>query len=75
MKSQGLTAKQAAKKYGISMWTIYNWSKRRNAGKPKVAARRGRPVGSSSSRGSLAEMMRPLIAEMVRGEILRLLSR
>jgi len=74
MKSAGLTVKQAAKKYGISAWTIYGWRKTR-AGRPTAAAKRGRPVGSRTSRGSLAEMLRPVIAELVREELTRLAAR
>ena len=80
MKAAGLTAKQAAKKYKISVWTIYGWRKTRG-GRPTAPAKRGRPVGSRSSRGSrtsrgsLAEMLRPVIQELVRQELTRLAGR
>jgi hypothetical protein len=71
MRSAGLTAKEAAKKYGISIWTIYGWRKTRG-GRPTTPAKRGRPVGSRRPRSSLAEMLRPVIAELVRDELKRL---
>lgn len=74
MKSARLTAKQAAKKYGISVWTIYGWRKTR-AGRPTTPAKRGRPVGSRRSGSSLAQMLRPVIAELVRQELTRLAGR
>jgi DNA invertase Pin-like site-specific DNA recombinase len=77
MRSSGMTAKQAAKKYGISIWTIYNWSKRRGAKKQRAATRRGRKAGASTSRipASLQGGFRQMIAGIVRAEIVRLLGR
>jgi DNA-binding CsgD family transcriptional regulator len=74
MRSAGLTAKEAAKKYGISVWTVYGWRKTRG-GRPTTPAKRGRPVGSRRPRASLAEVLRPVIAELVRDELKRLAAR
>ena len=77
MKASGMTAKQAATKYGISIWTIYNWSKRSGARKQKAATRRGRKAGAPTSRipASLQGDFRQMIAGIVRAEIVRLLGR
>jgi len=79
MKSSGLTAQQAAKKYGISHWTIYGWKKSRNAGKSGKPAKKSgakRTAAKSSTRpsGSLGETLRPLIAQIVREELARLVG-
>lgn len=74
--SKGWSADQIAKRAGVSKWTVYGWNKRGAAKGKRTTLKRGRPGRPArQATGSLGEMMRPLIAEMVRGEILRLLSR
>jgi len=79
MNSTGMTAKQAAKKYGVSFWTVYGWRKNRSkarGGKPGKKSGVTRSTAKSSSRpsGSLGETLRPLIAQIVREEIARLVG-
>lgn len=79
MKANNLTAKAAAKKYGISFWTIYGWRKSRNAGKSakpskKSVAKRSAVKPSARSTGSFGETLRPLVAQIVREEIARLVG-
>lgn len=82
MKSSGLTAKQAATKYGVSFWTIYGWKKSRNAAKNATSPKKSaatRPAAKSSPRstgstGSFGETLRPLIAQIVREELARLVG-
>jgi transposase-like protein len=80
-KANGWTADQIAKKYGLSKWTVYGWRQ----GRAKVdgatagplsdsekKSRRTRRTRGSQRASSLTEMLRPLIAEMVREELARL---
>jgi transposase len=71
-KSKGWTAEQIAKKAGVSKWTVYGWKKRSAAKGKRTTVKRERPVGLRTSGGSLGEMLRPLIAQMVREELARL---
>jgi transposase len=72
-KSKGWTAEQIAKKAGVSKWTVYGWKKRGAAKRGRITAKRGRPGRPTRQvAGSLGEMLRPVIAEMVREEIARL---
>ena len=67
--SKGWTAEQIAKRAGVSKWAVYGWNKRSAAKGRGTATKRGRKVRSTrQATGSLAEMLRPVIAEMVRGE-------
>ena len=70
-RTQGLTADQIAKKYGVSRWTVYGWRKRRAGQSTRSTVSGG---GSRGARGSLGEMLRPLINDMVREEMQRLLA-
>ncbi|MFN0149611.1 MAG: helix-turn-helix domain-containing protein [bacterium] len=80
MKANNLTAKAAAKKYGISFWTIYGWKKNRS--KAKSARPAARPAAKrvaakpspARSTGSFGETLRPLVAQIVREEIVRLVG-
>ena len=72
-KAKGWTADQIAKTYGVSKWTVYGWRQSRSkpGGVPATGPRGNqRPSGASS----LAEMLRPLIAELVREELRRLVG-
>jgi len=72
-KSKGWTAQQIAKKAGVSKWTVYGWNKRSASKGGRMTVKRGRPGRPArQATGSLGEMLRPLIAEMVRGELARL---
>jgi len=66
MNATGMTAKAAAKKYGLSPWTIYGW----RSGKGGMAAKKS----PARATGSLGETLRPLIADLVRQELARLLT-
>jgi hypothetical protein len=74
-KSKGWTAEQIARKAGVSKWTVYGWNKRSAAKGGRTTVKRGRPGRPArQATGSLAEMLRPLIAEMVRVELARLVG-
>lgn len=74
-KTNGWTADQVAKKYGVSKWTVYGWrqgTSKANGATSRKAAGRARSGRGTSRNGSLAEILRPLIAEIVREELGRL---
>lgn len=66
MKEHGLAAKAAAKKYGVSAWTIYGWRSGKGGKQTKKS--------HAPATGSLGETLRPLIAQIVREELVKLLS-
>jgi transposase-like protein len=77
-KAKGWTAKQVAKKFGISAWTFYGWRKRTASG--AKGARRGkkpgRPVGSSTSgstvsTAALRDEIRAALPGILREELAR----
>jgi lambda repressor-like predicted transcriptional regulator len=75
-KSKGWTADQIARKAGVSKWTVYGWNKRGAAKGKRTTVKRGRPGRPTrQARGSLGDMLRPLIAVMVRAELARLVGR
>jgi transposase-like protein len=79
MDSLGLTAKQAAKKYGVSVWTIYDWRKAKGGGRGRRAAKRGRPAAKrAASTGmtatDLSASIRAALPSILRQEIARALS-
>lgn len=61
--AKGLTGKEVAAKYGISMVTYYNW--RKKEGTVAKPGRRARAKSSPSGNGSTGEM-RSIIKERVR---------
>ena len=61
--ANGLTGKDVAKKYGISMMTYYNWRKKEGAAGKQV--KRTRAVAPASGNGSTGEM-RKIIKQRVR---------
>lgn len=73
MKSRGLTARKAARMYGVSMWTIYGWRKRKRAARRRPA--KGRRTGTATSQSALNAMirseLRALLPGIVEGEIAR----
>jgi len=76
------TAAQIARRAGVSRWTVYGWRKaasRARRGvvlKSRVARRAPRSAVKATALGTgkLAEMLRPLIAQLVRDELSRLLG-
>ena len=61
--AKGLTGKDVAKKYGISMMTYYNW--RKKEGNARKQGRYARTAAPASGNGSTGEM-RKIIKERVR---------
>ena len=72
-RSQGLTADQVAKKFGISKWTYYNWCK-----KPARATRASRHRKPAASGGltavALRAEVRALLPRILQDELARLLT-
>ncbi len=72
MKSKGLTAERAAKKFGVSKWTIYGWRKR--AGKGKTGALGARRQGANTkgiTASAIRSEIRAALPAILREEIAR----
>lgn len=72
-KSQGLTAIQVEKKFGVSRWTYYGWRKRKGPGRAGTA-RRGRAPVAARGGGSLQREIRAVLPAILREEIARAIT-
>ena len=74
-KSEGLTAAQVEKKFGVSRWTYYGWRKRGAHGRG-FTARAGRTTGwtRGASAGVLRAEVRATLPAILREELARALA-
>lgn len=71
-KSQGLTAAQVEKKFGVSRWTYYGWRKRGAQGRG-YTVRTGRLTGGAkgASAGVIRAAVRATLPGILREELAR----
>ena len=78
-ESQGLTAEQVEKKFGVSKWTYYGWRKR-SSGTRGTTSRNGRRgakaavVSAAMTTRALRQELQTMLPALVREEITRTLA-
>ena len=76
-KTEGLTAKDVQKKFGVTPVTYYSWRKKSGAGKKRGPRKRGaRPDGliASGLRGEVQARVRAILPGLVQAEVSRYLD-
>lgn len=81
-ESQGLTAEQVEKKFGVSKWTYYGWRKRgagtRGTGTRGATARRGGKANGAATTATTTRAIRQelqtMLPALVREEVSRTLA-
>lgn len=73
--TEGLTAGQVEKRFGISKWTYYGWRKRSSGMAMRRVGKSSREMkGGAISTRALREEIRSLLPSMVRDEVTRTLA-
>ena len=67
MKTEGLTADEIARKYGVSKWTVYGWRQQAGVTDGRRGRKAGRPKKGPSTNGTSDAALRAEIRRVLPG--------